>query len=151
MLPTLGRMWTQDFLVIDSQSYASYSGPKVEEGPLPPPFGPDFGSMGGFVRLVDTVKPPQDLIDATSPGYKGEMKVLSSLLLEELYPLLASKAIRPFSLWPLARLHMKEVYVGHTVNSQEAWWNWNKIDTSSMLQMFFQDMRKKKAQLGEDE
>lgn len=75
----------------------------------------------------------QALLDAVSPGYKGQMKVLSSLVLEELYPLLAAPAVRPTSLWPLARLHPREVYVGHTVPSQESWWEWNRIDQVSMM------------------
>ena len=43
MLPTLGRMWTQDFLVVDKQSYRSYTEPLKEEIRPPPPYGPGFG------------------------------------------------------------------------------------------------------------
>ena len=147
MLPTLGRMWTSDFLVIDAQSYASYTSPQPEDRRPPPPYGPCFGDQGGFVRLVDTMQYRPEVIDARSPGYKGSMKVLSSLLLEELYPLLATNAMRPGSLWPLARLHPKEVYVGHTVAAQESWWEFQRIDKVSMTTRFFEHLRKKKAEL----
>ncbi len=149
MLPALGRLWTQDFLVVDKQAYASYIDPPTEpEARPPPPYGPAFGCNGGHVRLVDATydQLSQEMIDALSPGYKGEMKVLSSLLLEEIYPLLATLSVRPFGMWPCARLHAREVYVGTTDAAQEAWWENNRIDRTVML-MFFEDMRKKKADL----
>tara|TARA_R110002003_G_scaffold130_8_gene12219 strand:- start:3517 stop:4935 length:1419 start_codon:yes stop_codon:yes gene_type:complete len=147
MLPTLGRMWAQDFLVIDAQSYSSYAHPEPEQDRPPPPFGPCFGDRGGFVRLVDTVSYPQEMLDETSPGYKGEIKVLSSLVFEELYPVLATFAARPRALWPLARLHPREVYVGHTTAAQESWWEFCRIDTVAMTSGMFEQMRKKKAAL----
>jgi hypothetical protein len=142
-------MWTQDFLVLDHQSYASYSDRETEEKRPPPPYGPCFGDRGGFVRLVDTAEYPQEMIDATSPGYKGELKVLSSLVLEDLYPLLATFSVRPRSLWPVARLHPREVYVGHALYSQETWWEFGRIDTAFMTSHFFEKMRKRKAELVE--
>ncbi|KAF1956792.1 hypothetical protein CC80DRAFT_492288 [Byssothecium circinans] len=147
MLPTLGRMWTNDFLVIDDQSYDSHMHAKSEdpsEGPLPLPFRGSYGDNGPHVRLVDTVEYPQEMLDELYPGYNGELKVLSSLVLEELYPLLATYAIRPAGLWPLARLHPQEVFVGHTVNVQEAWWEWNRIEKTSMMTAFWEHLRKKK-------
>lgn len=148
MLPTLGRMWTQDFLVVDKQSYQSYAQTPEEEIRPPPPYGPGFGCNGGHVRLVDAVsdKLPQDVIDASCPGYKGQVKVLSSLVFEEVYPLLATLSLRPYGLWPVARLHAREVYVGTTDASQEGWWEWNRIDRA-VTARFFEDLRKKKAAL----
>jgi hypothetical protein len=145
MLPTLGRMWTQNFLVIDAQSYDSYAHPEPESGPPPPPYGPCFGDNGGHVRLVDTLEYPQGMLDEMSLGYSGQMKVLSSLVFTEIYPLLATNALRTTDLWPLARLHPREVYVGHTTESQEAWWEFGRIDMEAMMGGFFADMRKKKA------
>jgi hypothetical protein len=148
-LPGVGRMWTQDFLVVDKQAYASYtdlaSGPEARP---PPPYGPGFGCNGAHVRLVDGSydQLSQEMIDHLAPGYKGEMKVLSTLLLEEIYPLLATCSIGPFGLWPCARLHEREVYVGTTDASQEHWWEFNRIDRA-LMQDFFNDMRKKKADL----
>lgn len=148
MLPTLGRMWTQDFLVVDKQSYRSYTEPLKEEIRPPPPYGPGFGCNGGHVRLVDTTfdQLPKDMLDSQSPGYKGQMKVLSTLVFEELYPLLATLSVRPFGLWPAARLHPREVYVGATDASQEGWWEFNRIDQVAAMR-FFDDMRQKKAAL----
>jgi hypothetical protein len=148
MLPALGRTWTQDFLVVDKQSFASYDTPPEEEIRPPPPYGPGFGCNGGHVRLVDMWydQLSQNMIDALSPGYKGEMKVLSTLLFEEIYPLLATLSIRPFGLWPCARLHPREVYVGTTDASQEGWWEFNRIDFA-MGQGFFEQLRKEKAGL----
>ena len=96
-------MWTQDFLVVDKQAYASYtdlaSGPEAR--PLPP-YGPGFGCNVEHVRLVDGSydQLSKEVIDRLAPGYKGEMKVLSTLLLEELYPLLATFSIRPLAFGP---------------------------------------------------
>jgi hypothetical protein len=150
MLPTLGRMWSQDFLVIDAQSYSSYAHPEPEMERPPMPYGPCFGDKGGFVRLVDTVEYPPGMLDATSPGYQGELKVLSNLVFTDVYPLLATFALRPASLWPLARLHPREVYVGHTIDSQEYWWEFCRIDTVAMTTGMFADMRKKKAAMLEN-
>lgn len=86
------------------------------------------------------------MIDRLSPGYNGEMKVLSTLLFGEIYPLLATHSIRPFGLWPCARLREREVYVGTTDASQEYWWEFNRIDRARM-QVFFNDMRKRKTDL----
>lgn len=147
MLPTPGRMWTTDFLVLDHQSYTSYANPDPEDKRPPLPFGPCFGDRGGFVRLVDTIEYPQEMLDAVSPGYKGELKVLSSLVFEDLYPLLSANALRPTSLWPLARLHPREVYVGHTVGSQEAWWEFGRIDSVAMTKSFLAYLKKTKAGL----
>jgi hypothetical protein len=148
MLPGLGRMWTQDFLVVDKQAYASHVDPPTEEKRPPPPYGAAFGCNGGHVRLVDTTydQVPQELLKAVSPGYKGEMKVLSSLLLEEVYPLLASLSLRPFGMWPCARLHPREVYVGTTDAAQEGWWEFTRID-QAMMRGFFQSMRGRQADL----
>lgn len=100
------------------------------------------------MRLVDTTEQqPREVLDVLSPGYKGELKMLSSLVLEEVYPMLATLALRPGNMWPLARLHPREVYVGQTDEAQEAWWEFNRIDAVSMNKFFFEQMRKKKAAL----
>lgn len=149
MMPTLGRLWTNDFLVVDAQSYESHVNPLPEGKRPPPPYGPCFGDNGGFVRLVDTMEYPREVIDVTSPGYTGQMRVLSSLLLGEVYPLLATNALRPLHMWPLARLHPGEVYVGHTVAAQEYWWEFNRIDKVAVMQRFMEHLRKGNAKLGE--
>lgn len=101
------------------------------------------------MNLVDILEYPRDFIDRESPRYSGSMRVLSSLLLEEVYPLLADRVVRPTALWPLARLHPREVYVGHTVGSQESWWEFNRIQVASTMTRFMEHIRKKKGELGE--
>ncbi len=147
MLPSLGRFWTQDFLVVDAQSFTSYATPPRPEKPLPKPFGPCYGDMGGHIRLVDTLQYSPAMIDATSPGYNGEMKVLSTLVLEELYPLLATHTVRPPELWPLARLHPREVYVGTTSAAQEGWWEWQNNGGMPGGAALVEYMRERKAEL----
>jgi hypothetical protein len=144
MLPTLGRMWAQNFLVIDAQSYDSYAYPEPEFERPPPPFGPCFGDKGGHVRLVDMLEYPQEMLDEIAPGYSGEMKVLSSLVFTDVYPLLATNALKTTDLWPLARLHPREVYLGHTNKSQEACWEFGRIDIGAMMGGMFADIRKRK-------
>ena len=133
---------------MDKQSYRSYTEPPKEETRPPPPYGPGFGCNGGHVRLVDATfdELPKEMLDIQSPGYNGQMKVLSTLVFEELYPLLATLSMRPYGLWPVARLHPREVYVGTTDASQEAWWEFNRIDQVAAMR-FFEDMRRKKAAL----
>ncbi|OAK99959.1 hypothetical protein IQ06DRAFT_294337 [Phaeosphaeriaceae sp. SRC1lsM3a] len=149
MLPTLGRFWSYDFLVVDKQSYASYSTPKEEEMRPPPPYGPCFGDNGGHVRLIDTAyeQLPRDLIDHTAPGYRGEMKVLSTLVFEELYPLIATFSMRPHTLWPCARLHPREVYVGTSDSAQEGWWESKRIDMVALGGGFLEHLRRRQADL----
>jgi hypothetical protein len=146
MLPSLGRMWTKDFLVIDSLSYKSYACPSLEEKRPPLPYGPCYGDGGGFVRLVDTVSFKQE---GFLPGYNGTLNVLSSLILEDLYPLLATHSMRPNILWPIARLHPNEVYVGHTVQSQEAWFESQRIDELSMTRAMIELLKQRKAEFRE--
>jgi hypothetical protein len=76
------------------------------------------------------------MIAATSPGFIGSFNVLTSLLFDEVYPLLASYAIRPREMWPLARLHPEQVYVGPTVASQEREWELARRDVKNRLQGF---------------
>lgn len=150
MLPTLGRFWSFDFLVVDRQSYASYSEPAKEEEVRPPlPYGPCFGDNGGHVRLVDTTYEslPRDLVDQTAPGYKGEMKILSTLVFEEIYPLVATMSMRPHTLWPCARLHPREVYVGTSDSAQEGWWESCRIERVGLGGAFLAHLRQRQATL----
>ena len=141
-MPDPGRIWTMDFLVVDQQSYESHVKPIEEERSVPPPFRPGFGDNGGFVKLVDTMEYATEKIDALAPGYTGEMRVLSSLLFEDVYPLIANKAARPIDMWPAARLHTKQVYVGHTLGSQESWWEWLRIDLVAPMHAWMRYLKK---------
>jgi hypothetical protein len=147
LLPTLGRPWTHDFLAIDLLYYTSHMSP-CPEIPRPPfPYGPCLGDQGGFVHhLIDT---DQDVLDAEAPGYAGELKILSSLVFEDVYPLLATKMLRPSALWLHARLHPRGVYVGHTTACQECWWEFNRLDFVARNETVFWAVRRRKAELEE--
>ncbi|KAF2795788.1 hypothetical protein K505DRAFT_272672 [Melanomma pulvis-pyrius CBS 109.77] len=130
------HMWKQDFLVVDQHSYFSYKQPFSES--VPP------GDNGGHVRLVDTIDYNPEMIRATSPGFTGDLKILTSLVFDEVYPLLASYSQRPRELWPLARLHPRQVYVGPTVAIQERQWEMIRQEMATMMPAFYDFLRKKK-------
>ncbi|KAF2105255.1 hypothetical protein BDV96DRAFT_509681 [Lophiotrema nucula] len=141
------RMWKQDFLAVDMQSYLSYSHP--EDGQRPErEEGKPYGDMGGHVRLVDTAVYDIQLIKETSPGFKGDFKVLTTLIFDEVYPLLASLAQRPRDLWPLARLHPHSTYVGPTVRCQEEEWEMQRSLKEMMMGSFYNYIRNRQADDG---
>ncbi|KAJ4287610.1 hypothetical protein N0V90_012313 [Kalmusia sp. IMI 367209] len=110
------RVWKMDFLVVDSECFNSYMNPT--------PFGSIkcAGDYGGFLKLIDTSPYPPNLIRVTAPGYRNEMKVLGSLVFDDLYPQLSGLIQRPRDLWPLAMLHPNQVYVGYPVKGQMKEW-----------------------------
>ncbi|KAF2265558.1 hypothetical protein CC78DRAFT_514899 [Lojkania enalia] len=130
------RMWKMDFLVVDPQSYDSYMSSMSERDESKP-----YGDMGGHVRLVDTAVYDPQLIKEVSPGFTGDFKVLTTLVFDELYPLLVSLTQRPLDLWPLARLHPHSTYVGQTVQSQEDEWELQRDLKANMLSSFFNYLR----------
>ncbi|KAF2475001.1 uncharacterized protein BDR25DRAFT_215346 [Lindgomyces ingoldianus] len=135
------RMWKQDFLVVDSQSCISYSHPFPESRP-------PFGDSGGHIRLVDPAVYDPELIRQTAPGFTGNFKVLTTLVFDEIYPLLSTLAQRPKDLWPLARLHPLQIYVGPTVKAQEEEWEFHRSMKADMLPAFFEYVRNKQRQGG---
>jgi hypothetical protein len=80
------------------------------------------GDYGGYLKLVDTATYRRELIDATAPGYKNQLRVLGRLVFDDLYPQLAGLVQRPRDLWPLAMLHPKQVYVGFPTKGQMYEW-----------------------------
>ncbi|KAF2732236.1 hypothetical protein EJ04DRAFT_525488 [Polyplosphaeria fusca] len=132
------RMWKMDFLVVDSEAYLSYAEPPHE--------GSQPGDMGGHVRLVDNSSASSDAVQTASPGYPGHFKVKSTLVFDEIYPLLTSYALRPPNLWPLARLHPLTMYVGPTVKTQEDDWEMQRQLKASMLGAFYNHLRQRQRQ-----
>jgi hypothetical protein len=108
-------MWKQDFIAVDFESVRSYLGQGEQQANQKP-----YGDFGGHLRLIDTMFDAIDpqFIKESAPGYKGEVKILGSLVFDDLYPLIASLTQRPIDLWPLAILHPSQVYTGPTVPSQ---------------------------------
>ncbi|KAF2443573.1 hypothetical protein P171DRAFT_389887 [Karstenula rhodostoma CBS 690.94] len=111
------RVWKMDFLVVDSECFHSYMNPEPKLGSIK-----CSGDYGGYLKLVDTAAYRQELIDATSPGYQNQMRVLGRLVFDDLYPQLAGLVQRPRDLWPLAMLHPKQVYAGFPVQGQMSEW-----------------------------
>jgi hypothetical protein len=84
---------------------------------------PPYGDYGGFLTLIDTATYPAQLIHEQAPGYQNKLRVLSSTVFDDVYPLVASLAQRPRDLWPLAMQHPNQVYVGPIVKTQEKDWD----------------------------
>jgi hypothetical protein len=115
------RAWNMDFLVVDSESFASYMTPS------PSYFRGEkwtsYGDYGGFFKLIDTATYNPQLIAEQAPGYKNELKVLGSLIFDDLYPTIVSLVRRPRELWLYAMWHPNQVYVGPCVERQEKEWD----------------------------
>ncbi|KAH8650991.1 hypothetical protein BX600DRAFT_472889 [Xylariales sp. PMI_506] len=108
------------FLVADKASIDSYLHPVLETGPAYFPLG-DFG---GFITAVDPDFDPNEENPHAeeSPGYSGTMRILGSLLWDDLGALIVMQTQGLFDLWPLAMNHPFQVYVGPVVKmQQEAW------------------------------
>lgn len=74
----------------------------------------------GFILAVDAcfdLNDP-DAREDESPGYRGELRILSSLVWSDLYAMLAAQTQGPTELWPLAMQHPNNVYVGPVVQVQ---------------------------------
>ena len=116
------RAWKQDFFVIDTASYASYMDPPNAFQNRTP-----YGDYGGFLTLIDTTTSHPQVIKEQAPGYKNKLRVLGTMVFDDVYPLIVSLAQRPRNLWTLAMAHPNQVYVGPTVAAQETDWEmlWN--------------------------
>lgn len=100
------------FLAVDSASFASYTTNTYE--PTVSEFLPS--DFSGFVLAVDPSFDPKEGPSRPdeSPGFNGQMRVLGSLVWGDLYALLVSQSAALEDLWPLARHHPNQVYVGPT-------------------------------------
>ena len=107
-----------DFLVVDTESFASYMSPPVSLQNTPP-----YGDHGGFLKLIDIMSYNPQLIAESAPGYKNELKVLGSLIFDDLYPLVVNLVQRPRDLWTCAMLHPNQVYIGIPTTKQKKAWD----------------------------
>ncbi|KAL4862523.1 hypothetical protein BDV12DRAFT_178725 [Aspergillus spectabilis] len=110
------------FLVIDTASYASYTGSTYTSATdlvLP-------GDHTGFVLAVDGDYNEEEggahYRPDESPGYQGHMRMLGSLIWGDLYAMCSSQSAMLEDLWPLATEHPNMVYVGPTVPLQVKGW-----------------------------
>lgn len=112
------RVLKTDFLVIDSECFASYMNPK-------PPFGSIkcAGDHDGYLKLVDTLPYRSESVSATAPGYRNELRVLGRLVFDDVYPQLSGLVLRPMHFWRQAMFHPYQVYTGFPVKGQMDEWN----------------------------
>ncbi|KAI1751549.1 hypothetical protein F4782DRAFT_540824 [Xylaria castorea] len=104
---------TDIFLIVDEASVASYLGSQTVSS--------SAGDAGGFICAVEASFDPAQGADrpAESPDYGGTLRVLGSLLWDDLSALVASHTQHLESLWPLAMNHPSHVYVGPAVEVQK--------------------------------
>ncbi|KAF2675840.1 hypothetical protein K458DRAFT_437681 [Lentithecium fluviatile CBS 122367] len=112
------RTWKQDFFVIDTPSFISYTSPSTSIQKQP-----SYGDHGGFLTLIDTVSYSSAIIHQEAPGYQNKLRVLGSLVFDDVYPMVVSLVQRPRQLWPLAMRHPEQVYVGPVLEGQEKSWD----------------------------
>lgn len=130
---------TDFFLLADKASIDSYLDPaKID--PIHAPVSSNIdtnnkttpksllaGDIGGFILAVDATFGPWTLADdarrtAECPGYKGAMRVRSSLIWDDLVPGYVMQGQLMEDLWPMARVHPREMYTGPVVRAQlQAW------------------------------
>lgn len=111
-------------LAIDSASFASYmsnSHDARKSAVLP-------GDSTGFVLAIDTEFDPEIGFDRPdeSPDYRGQMRVLGSLVWGDLYAILESQPGGLGDLWPLAMHHPDQIYVGPVIPIQRLNWQAQK-------------------------
>ncbi|KAI1334341.1 hypothetical protein F5Y15DRAFT_420976 [Xylariaceae sp. FL0016] len=101
------------FLVADEASVRSYLSPQPESSPP--------GEAGGHISVIDAdfdhdegASRPNE-----SPGYSGTLRVLSSLLWDDLSALVASYSQSLERLWPLAMGNPVQVYTGPKTSVQD--------------------------------
>jgi hypothetical protein len=114
------RYFNGVFLVADKATIESYLYPltSTSADSLSP------GDFGGFVLAVDADFDPaeENPHSSESPGYSGEVRILTSLLWDDLGAMNAMQSQDLSDMWPLAMNHPFKVYVGHVVKAQrEAW------------------------------
>lgn len=106
------------FLLADDASIESYL------KPIPtPPLGL-VGDFGGFIVAVESsydANEPNDREDE-SPGYPGTIRILGSVLWDDLCALLSMQTLFLEDLWPLAMYHPFGVYTGAVGQKQSLAW-----------------------------
>jgi hypothetical protein len=82
------------------------------------------GDFGGFVLAVDPDFDPEEenTHSEESPGYSGEVRILASLLWDDLGAMNMMQTQGLFDIWPLAMKHPLKVYVGPVVKAQQEAW-----------------------------
>lgn len=102
-------MYNDIYLVADQPSIDSYLKPVPEQG--------------GFVLAVDVDFDPADIDRADeTPGYHGTLRILTSLLWDDVNPLMLLQTQQLSDLWPLAMYHPLLVYSGPVMPAMRLKW-----------------------------
>ncbi|KAK7990882.1 hypothetical protein PG990_015162 [Apiospora arundinis] len=116
------------FLVADEASVSSYLNPA-------PGTSIPGGDVGPFIKAVDAVFDRHDLAFRSdeSPGFDGTLRVLGSLVWDDVGALSLTQTQGLAELWPLAMEHPLEIYVGPVVQKQaNAWRTMGKTDRQAL-------------------
>ncbi|KAK8015611.1 hypothetical protein PG991_008499 [Apiospora marii] len=100
-----------------------------------PPGEPPQGNVGPFIYAVDALFDPNDptFRSEESPFFEGKVRVLGSLVWDDVGALLLTQTQGLAELWPLAMEHPLELYVGPTVEVQtNAWRVLRKADRQDL-------------------
>ncbi|KAK6822719.1 hypothetical protein PG987_014264 [Apiospora arundinis] len=93
------------------------------------------GDVGPFIKAVDAVFDRHDLAFRSdeSPGFDGTLRVLGSLVWDDVGALSLTQTQGLAELWPLAMEHPLEIYVGPVVQKQaNAWRTMGKTDRQAL-------------------
>ncbi|EAQ84462.1 hypothetical protein CHGG_08476 [Chaetomium globosum CBS 148.51] len=101
------------FLVADKSSVESYTGAAFAT-----PDDPDFGPFI-LVGKLDEVDPSTH----KAPGFEGAVRVLGTVLLDDVWPSLWCRLVCVEDMWNLATWHPLSIYVGSVVHSQVEGWD----------------------------
>ncbi|KAB5559561.1 hypothetical protein GE09DRAFT_60295 [Coniochaeta sp. 2T2.1] len=124
------RIQDSIFLVADEHSVRSYLNPLPES--VPP------GDNGPSILAVDDEFDPSDTDHMEeSPGFDGQLRILTSLLWDELSVFMERQTYRLMEMWPVAMRHPYGVYTGPVTRVQDG--NWRLLQTlkRDSLKMFF--------------
>ncbi|KAK3690497.1 hypothetical protein B0T22DRAFT_481669 [Podospora appendiculata] len=107
------------FLVADKAAIDSY----LTKADLPGQNLIDPADLGGFVLVADAkFDPAQAARDIESPLFDGTVRVLGSVLFEDLWPQLFLHVNPLKALWPIACSHPLAIYMGPTAEYQVKRW-----------------------------
>ncbi|KAK3312732.1 hypothetical protein B0H66DRAFT_537814 [Apodospora peruviana] len=112
------NFWDSIFLVADEQTVQSYTDPLPES--VPP--GDNLPSILAVDAVFTEESGDESESVSESPGFNGEMRILTSLLWDELSVFLYQDTYRLFEMWPLASRHPRGVYTGPITAAQEENW-----------------------------
>ncbi|KAK4182955.1 hypothetical protein QBC35DRAFT_394933 [Podospora australis] len=115
-----GLLAPEAFLVADKATIDSYLYPTT----LPGQKFVDASDLGGFVRVASGggEGQPADASRPESHEFDGTVRVRGSVLFDDFFAAVFSRAIRVMTFWPIARAHPDFVYTGPAAGYQEEGW-----------------------------